>query len=197
MPPQTSASGIVTTATGERQIPESKRADGSTRKAIKVRPGYEPPEDVAKFRINGRQDATRAGVVPGAEGLQASKAQTLASTNKNVKRREARKRAKVAAAVDHEPPSSQTFKEPEPKPVSEPVDPQGEKDKKARNLRKKLRQARELKSRRDGGDSLLPEQLEKVIKISQLIQELEALGFDSSGEPKRKDPSNGISAAPS
>ena len=59
-----------------------------------------------------------------------------------------------------------------------------EREKKARNLKKKLKQAKDLKSKKDGGETLLPEQIAKVIKINELIRELEALGFDSEGEPK-------------
>lgn len=66
----------------------------------------------------------------------------------------------------------------------EPVDLEAEKEKKARNLKKKLRQARELSDKKDKGESLLPEQLEKVIKIQELIRQLESLGFDSNGEKK-------------
>ncbi|CRK34081.1 hypothetical protein BN1723_018539, partial [Verticillium longisporum] len=37
---------------GERFIPESQRADGSTRKAIKIRPGFRPTEDVEDKKGN-------------------------------------------------------------------------------------------------------------------------------------------------
>ena len=38
---------------GSREIPASVRADGSTRKAIKIKPGYRPPEcDVDGGYIN-------------------------------------------------------------------------------------------------------------------------------------------------
>lgn len=38
--------------------------------------------------------------------------------------------------------------------------------------------------KKDGGEGLLPEQIAKVIKINELIRELDALGFDADGEPK-------------
>jgi partner of Y14 and mago protein len=69
---------------------------------------------------------------------------------------------------------------------AEEVDPEVEKEKKARNLKKKLKQARELKEKKEGGAALLPEQFAKVIKINELIRELDALGFDAEGEPKVK-----------
>ena len=68
----------------------------------------------------------------------------------------------------------------------EAVDPDVEKEKEARKLAKKLRQAKELKDRKAKGDSLLPEQLEKVIRINELIRQLDTLGFDGNGERKEK-----------
>ncbi|KAK4449310.1 hypothetical protein QBC34DRAFT_96240 [Podospora aff. communis PSN243] len=182
MPSQPSNSGIVTDEkSGERKIPESVRADGSTRKAIKIRPGYRPPEDVEVYK-NRTAETFRSrgkGPVPGAEGLKDDKSESAsAAANKNAKRREARKKAKAAG-------EGQTERENAPTPAPEEVDPQVEKEKKARNLKKKLKQAKELKDKKDGGQTLLPEQIAKVIKISELIRELDALGFDAEGEPKK------------
>jgi partner of Y14 and mago protein len=70
--------------------------------------------------------------------------------------------------------------------VEAEVDPELERQKKARNLKKKLNQAKELKEKKEGGAALLPEQFAKVIKINELIRELDALGFDADGEPKVK-----------
>ena len=66
------------------------------------------------------------------------------------------------------------------------ADPAAEQEKLVRNLKKKLRQARELREKKDSGESLLPEQFEKVIKIKELIRQLDALGYDADGEPKEK-----------
>ncbi|KAI0446805.1 putative RNA binding protein Pym [Xylaria telfairii] len=187
MPSEPSRSGIVTDEnSGERHIPESMRADGTTRKAIKIRPGYRPPEDVELYKNRTAEDFRNRGKggIPGAEGLKDSKQEAPSSaSNKNAKRREARKKAKSAnesqAGDDKATPSTET------KP--EEVDPEAEKEKKARNLKKKLKQAKDLKNKKDGGESLLPEQIAKVIKINELIRELEALGFDADGEPKNSD----------
>ncbi|KAL1884286.1 hypothetical protein VTK73DRAFT_3270 [Phialemonium thermophilum] len=195
MPSQPTNSGIVTDeASGERHIPESIRADGTTRKAIKIRPGYRPPEDVEVYK-NRTVESFRnrgKGVVPGAEGLVTAsdeKAQPSAASNKNAKRREARKKAKAAADTggDGEEATSPPQQSAASEAVkSEVVDPQVEKEKKVRNLKKKLKQAKELQNKRDTGGSLLPEQIAKVIKINELIRELDALGFDAEGEPKNK-----------
>ncbi|KAK5663674.1 hypothetical protein OQA88_4105 [Cercophora sp. LCS_1] len=188
MPSQPTNSGIVTDDTGERHIPESVRADGSTRKAIKIRPGYRPPEDVEVYK-NRTAEGFRnrgKGPVPGAEGLKDDKPNqptaSSAAANKNAKRREARKKAKAAGEENandtNEDRAAAT-------PTQEEADHEAEREKKARNLKKKLRQAKDLKDKKDGGESLLPEQIAKVIKINELIRELDALGFDADGEPKK------------
>ena len=154
----------------------------------------------------------KAGV-PGAEGLskQSNQAdQTKASTaasNKNAKRREARKKAKAADGLEtteginavstenwrafaagaerkeNLDKSGETKKD-TAAPAQSDVGQDGENEKKARNLKKKLRQAKELRDKKSQGESLLPEQLEKVIKIQELVRQLDALGFDSNGERK-------------
>jgi partner of Y14 and mago protein len=68
-----------------------------------------------------------------------------------------------------------------------PVDLEAEKEKKARNLKKKLRQARDLRIKKQQGEALLPEQLEKVIKIQELVRQLDMLGFDQNGDKKTDD----------
>jgi partner of Y14 and mago protein len=195
MPSTPTASGIVTDElSGERHIPESKRADGTTRKAIKIRPGYRPPEDVEVYK-NRTAETFRnrgKGPVPGAEGLKDDKpAQPSSSAaNKNAKRREARKKAKVAGEVEGEAAPAEAAEK-------EEVDLEAEKEKKVRTLKKKIRQAKELKEKKDTGESLLPEQIAKVIKINELIRELDALGFDADGEPKAETTTSGDAEAAS
>ncbi|SOV05432.1 uncharacterized protein UDID_07669 [Ustilago sp. UG-2017a] len=59
--PKSTASGIVERAdTQQRVIPESRRADGSIRKERKVRPGFIPTEDVARYRPAGAREAEEA-----------------------------------------------------------------------------------------------------------------------------------------
>jgi partner of Y14 and mago protein len=183
--PTPSKAGIVESNSGERHIPSSVRADGTKRKEIKIRPGYKPPEDVEVYK-NRTADAFKnrgSGGVPGADGLKDDKAEGSAASNKNAKRREARKKAKAAEEVEGCSSKDSTIETSKPT-VAEDVDPEAEREKKARNLKKKLKQAKELKEKKEGGGALLPEQFAKVIKINELIRELEALGFDSDGEPK-------------
>jgi partner of Y14 and mago protein len=184
--PTPSKAGIVETNSGERHIPSSVRPDGTKRKEIKIRPGYKPPEDVEVYK-NRTADAFKnrgSGGIPGADGLKDDKEEGSAASNKNAKRREARKKAKAAEE------GGEKVKEPEKKDsadkAEEVVDPEVEREKKARNLKKKLKQAKELKEKKEGGAALLPEQFAKVIKINELIRELDQLGFDAEGEPKVK-----------
>lgn len=185
MPSIPSNAGIVTDEnSGERHIPESQRADGTTRRAIKIRPGYRPAEDVEVYKNRTaeafRDRGKRIGI-PGAAGLSEDKdKENSAASNKNAKRREARKKAK---ATDEPDAADKTVAQPKP----DEVDPEVEKEKKARSLKKKLKQAKDLKDKKEGGEALLPEQIAKVIKINELIRELDALGFDAEGEPKGKE----------
>ena len=68
--------------------------------------------------------------------------------------------------------------------MSAPADEDAEKEKKARNLKKKLRQAKELQGKKENGESLLPEQFAKVLKIHELIRDLDKLGFDEHGDKR-------------
>lgn len=177
-----SKAGITTTSDGQRHIPASVRADGSVRKEIKIKPGYRPPEDVEVYK-NRTAEAWKnrgKGGVPGAESVvdESATAGNAAAANKNAKRREARKKAAAAE-------SDQKIEvKPETEEKKEVVDPEAEKEKQAKKLAKKLRQARELKDKKESGSALLPEQFEKVIKINELIRQLDALGFDAAGEKK-------------
>jgi partner of Y14 and mago protein len=186
-----SRAGIATSATGERHIPASVRPDGSVRKEIRVRPGYRPPEDVELYKnrtAEGFRNRAKAGI-PGAEPAKPQDASAKAgpAANKNAKRREARKKA--AGATDEiveTKPAEKAAPAEATEPVK-PVDPEAEKEKEAKKLVKKLRQARELKDKKEKGDALLPEQFEKVIRINELIRQLESLGFDAQGEKKKTE----------
>ncbi|PWY78206.1 RNA binding protein Pym [Aspergillus heteromorphus CBS 117.55] len=201
-----SSSGITTNeATGERFIPSSLRADGSKRREIRVRPGYRPPEDVELYKTRAAEAWKNRGKggVPGAEVVKEADEPKAgsASSNKNAKRREAKKKAKATqdgtdggkdlSQIDNWRAAApeQAKKQPNgaEKTTAQPeqaVDQEAENEKKARNLKKKLRQARDLRDKKNQGEALLPEQLEKVIKIQELIRQLDSLGFDSNGDKK-------------
>ncbi|KAF2092266.1 hypothetical protein K490DRAFT_61706 [Saccharata proteae CBS 121410] len=79
-------SGIITSATGERHVPSSIRADGSIRRDLRVRPGYKPAEDVEAYKIRTaeawKSRGNRKEGICGAESSQdSSKAQPTAVEN--------------------------------------------------------------------------------------------------------------------
>jgi partner of Y14 and mago len=211
-----STSGIQTLPTGHAIIPSSVRPDGSTRKEIKVRPGYRPPEDQEKYRNRNVEARSNIGTggIPGVEPA-STPVKTAEEKNKNAKRREAaRKKAATTAATSTDENQlsdtevgeitngvqktqlhasgteklKQAWRDPGKlatnNNVPSEVDEAAEREKKARNLKKKLRQARELKEKKEGGGELLPEQLAKVTKIQELIRDLDKLGYNAEGEPK-------------
>jgi len=191
-------SGIRQLGNGEAIIPSSMRADGTVRKEIRVKPGYKPPEDVAVYK-NRTAEAWKnrgKGGVPGAESVDSGERDISGSgaANKNAKRREARKRAAVAAQSEGDGLDIERDQgdgnildlKAENGAVGSSVggEEKTEEVKEARKLAKKLRQARELQQRKSQGDELMPDQLAKVVKINELIQQLEGLGFDAEGQPK-------------
>nr|POE48020.1 partner of y14 and mago [Quercus suber] len=184
----TTNSGIRKLDNGESIIPSSTRADGSVRKEIRVKAGYRPPEDVELYKNRTAEAWKNRGMggVPGADAVGEDSPpphKSAAAAAKNAKRREARKKAAVngKGGVDEE--EAQTCVQQTANPT-ETVDPQVEAAKEAKKLAKKLRQARELKDKKESGDNLLPEQFAKVIRIQELIRQLDALGFDAAGERK-------------
>lgn len=179
-PSTPSKAGITVTADGQRVIPSSLRPDGSARKEIRVRPGYRPPEDVEIYKSRNAEAWKNrgSGGVPGADTAADATASAATTNEKNAKRKAARKRAKEAS--DAAPPPEEEPPKPAEPPArlrtSEATDE--EKEKMAKAIRKKIRQANELKGRKEGGEALLPEQLEKVIKVHELIRQLNSLGFE-------------------
>lgn len=185
-------SGIQTTADGNSVIPASKRADGSTRKEIKVRPGYRPPEDVETYK-NRTAEAWKtrgSGGVPGADS--ATKATESESKSKNAKRREAARRKANAAAEEESDLSANLVKAaidendsrqhlPDRGPSA--IDGDGltgedaEQQKKVRNALKKLKAVRDLKDKKSSGEKLSHDQLLKMSKESELVRDLERLGY--------------------
>ena len=177
-PTPLSKAGISEDPNGSSFIPSSTRADGSVRKEIRVRPGYKPPEDVEVYKNRTAESwkSRGKGGIPGAEFVEASKPKK--SSKKSAKKEKTLEAAKEGTVKDG--PGEENAKQEE----ATPIDPEAEKQKEARKLSKKLRQARDLQKKKEGGDALLPEQFEKVIKINELIRQLDKLGFDQEGQKK-------------
>ncbi|KAJ6262595.1 hypothetical protein Dda_3406 [Drechslerella dactyloides] len=188
--PKTTNAGIQTLASGSRVIPASVRADGSTRPERRVKPGFTPAEDIVKYQ-NKTAEAFRNRPVPGATEVIGEKAPA--------KKKRSRKKKGPATAAGDEAGNDKDGDEEDEKGENEgeasaptaPVDaakepaaaPQAgvDTDKKAKALQKKIRQAQDLKLRKDNGEKLLPEQLDKALRLDELIRDLEKLGVKYEG----------------
>ncbi|KAI0069063.1 hypothetical protein BV25DRAFT_1818009 [Artomyces pyxidatus] len=106
--PEKSAAGIaIDPRTLDRVIPESRRPDGTLRKERRIRPGFTPQEDVARFR-GTRQQAADARSLPKGQILgwvtpgappPAKKEPLSKAAKKNEKRKEKRKKEKDEEGV--------------------------------------------------------------------------------------------------
>lgn len=188
-----SAAGIVTAKDGERVVAASRRADGSVRKEIKIRPGYVPPEDVARY-ANAKVESTKLpdGYVVGlgvvgknkknaAFGAPVQEAEPKSKSAKKNEKRKAKKREGGGedGEDDHEdnvaeePSSTKAEPTPSVAPASgAAAAPSEDPAKQLRNLKKKLGQAQELKAKKAAGESLLPEQEAKVAKVAEMEAEV-------------------------
>lgn len=173
----------------ERVIPMTRRPDGTFRKERKVRPGYTPPEDVAKYTnrvLESVRPTPPPPTTPAANSTPKSKTQL-----KNDKRKAKRKEEAVAAELAGYPTATTTNNNDTPKSTTTsdsttaaatdsteaaatgPVDP----EKKLRALNKKLRQVEQLKERQAKGETMLPEQIEKIDKMDDLLAQIAELSL--------------------
>lgn len=183
---KSTTSGIRTAANGQSFIPASKRADGTTRKEIKVRPGYKPPEDVQRYRSKPAE-ALRQNGSPGVPG--ADSTDDVEAKNKNARRREAARKRKgqednvdqgsteidqglATLQVDDIQQSSEMPQ------VTEDDNAEIDRQKKIRNGLKKLRAIHELKAKKRAGEKLSADQVIKIGKESEIIRDLAKLDYD-------------------
>lgn len=185
------SSGIRTTADGQSIIPSSRRADGSTRKEIKVRPGYKPPEDVETYKSRSAENwRNKSSVVPGTEESKPDD-QDTETKGKNAKRREAARRKREQEIdsttgtgvesdlvdignmkLQDDLPDNAT----DSQPAAEAEN--AEAQKKIRNHLKKLKAVRELKTRKATGEKLSADQLIKISKEQEIVRDLVKLEYD-------------------
>ncbi|KAF9948619.1 hypothetical protein BGZ72_009496 [Mortierella alpina] len=170
-----------------RVIPMTRRPDGTYRKERKVRPGYTPPEDVAKY-TNQVLDSIRPAPTPSPLASTASSTPKTKTQLKNDKRK-AKRKDEAAAADMGSATSGSVFKAesaaqkneskdtdtPSADPASATTATAVDPEKKLRALNKKLRQVEQLKERQDKGEVMLPEQLEKITKMDELLAQIAEL----------------------
>ncbi|KAG0312660.1 hypothetical protein BGZ99_009332 [Dissophora globulifera] len=177
-----------------RVIPVTRRPDGTYRKERKVRPGYTPPEDVAKYS-NRVLDSARPALTPAIVAATSSTPKTKAQI-KNDKRKAKRKDEATVTSegsqsielnktdeaadtgTDNADKSSTQSKIADVTTTTAdadtaPVDP----EKRLRALNKKVKQAEQLKERQQKGEAMLPEQLEKISRLQELLVQIAELSL--------------------
>jgi partner of Y14 and mago len=174
MPPKQPlpASGIQTNKSGERIIPASVRADGSIRPERRVKQGYTPTEDVATYK-NERVEEFRSHQHGHKDYVPPGLGKPVEEEKK--KRRRPKKKDESGDGDDGGKAVSQTNSNVEGIGQEDP-------EKKARALRKKIRQARELKDRAAKGDKLEASQIAKIEMLEVFEKELAALDIDNIEE---------------
>ncbi|KAI8586621.1 hypothetical protein BDZ88DRAFT_441427 [Geranomyces variabilis] len=191
--PSPGVSGIVEYKPGDRVIPASRRPDGTVRKERKVRPGFVPQEDAARYS-NAKIDATKvpAGYVPGLQQSSGSGSRLAAhqpvvdsaaskAAKKNAKRK-AKKLEEVLGLGGREAaaePSTQKAAAPladaAPSTTATAAAAAADPEKKLKALRKKLRQITDIEAKQSASTPLNDDQRQKIASKPQLEAEVAEL----------------------
>ena len=189
-----SKAGIQTGSDGASFIPASHRFDGTTRKEIRVRPGYRPPEDVETYKNRSAESWKNRGSfgVPGVDSV--SKPAETDPQSKNARRREAARRkaamestqsADLSSALERsriadEDRLKEDWRNPEKLVITKPAADveDTERQKKIRNALKKLKAVQELRGKKTQGEKLSHDQVMKISKETELLRDLKKLDYD-------------------
>lgn len=163
--PPPRSSGIATAQNGEPQIPSSTRPDGPKRKEIKICSGYKTPEDMEVYK-------NRTAIATGREQV------LLLGTAKKMQRgREAKKQGWHTQYKWVQPSRPQSNRR-NPK-IRDQTDrtatSKPKKPKKSAHPEEENPTSTRVERKKHNGDHLLPEQIGRIVKISELVRR--PLGF--------------------
>lgn len=160
----------------EPRIDYSAAASATTQEQQKTKDVYRPPG------LRGSAPSVKLHENEPAENMKPKEGQEMSkSAAKNKKKREAKARAKQEqeAATGEVVNSKLPTPSPASPPVADTTTLPPEKEKKLRNLKKKLRQIEDLKEQQKSGKTLEKNQLDKVAAEASLIKEIQELELGS------------------
>jgi len=172
------SSGIQTSTDGQAFIPSSRRADGTTRREIKVRPGYKPPEDVETYKSRTAEGWRSKGGkgVPGVDDPDTDQHEADVKS-KNAKRREAARKKKEVEGQQGVTEVEGALGHMQLETGQNEIDQEAEHQKKIRNQLKKLKAVKDLKTRKAAGEKLSADQLIKIAKEQEIVRDLVKLNY--------------------
>ncbi|GMH40266.1 hypothetical protein BSKO_08170 [Bryopsis sp. KO-2023] len=190
---------------GERIVPATRRADGTWRPERRVKDGYVPQEEQPLYQSRGAITRMGGSACPGF----VEEAKKEAPKSKSAKKNERRKQKKEQSVKENPQPESGPTTTSPIQTATEEMDGlslEGSKpnaslskpnegsdltaeEKRARTLKKKIRQAEALLKRQQDGEEMTEEQKEKIKKLPEWRGEVTSLqnGASSSQTPANTD----------
>lgn len=189
-------------------IQPSRRPDGSLRKAIRVKAGYVPQDEVPLYESKGKQFASRQATMTLPVGLDPSHAKKLLNPQNpipglvileaDVKKKKKKKKPEDSPSGNNtnskQTPKSQSGAKKPAAPSKQDTSnlSSEELEKRIKNLKKKVREINTLEGKIESGEIKNPEkdQLEKLQRKPDLLSEIMALKLSlhgDSAEPEDND----------
>lgn len=171
------AQAPVSSGDGYEVIPASRRPDGTWRKEIKIKSGYVPPDEIAKYESKGKRFLNEQPTLP--PGYTPPTGGETKKLTKNQKKNERKRQQRKEKSEIFQNPSSSIEKGVADLKINS-SDTKLTYDqcknpellKKIRAVRKKLKHCEQLETKRANGETLEKEQIEKLCKKKEFYDEL-------------------------